>query len=394
MRIAHLADLHLGKVFHGLSLLEDQRHALDQVIETLQRERVEVLLLAGDLYDRALPGSEAVRLLDGFLREVNETCRVPVIAIAGNHDSADHLGFGSWLFSRGDLHVRGRIEESAVPITLEDAHGEVTFYPVPYVEPESARAVLGPTLGEDEDLSTHCAAVRAMLSIARAHQREHGVRRAVVIAHAFVTGERWPEESRRSERSLYLGGVGAVPAAEFKGFQYAALGHLHRPQSLDAEGRVRYPGSLLKYSFDEVAHDKGMTLVDLGPDGEIATRHVSIRPRRDLARLSGRLEDLLRDPALAPHEGSLVSAEITDLPPPLQAMEKLRQRFPHAAELTFKRLDVRPDLLRPLASAAQRDPEEVFTEFFARHASVAPTEAEREVFREALAQARAEGEGA
>ncbi len=256
MRIAHLADLHLGRVFHGMSLLEDQRHALERVVAALRDARADVLVLAGDLYDRALPGADAVRLFDEFLREVNETVRIPVIAIAGNHDSADHLGFGAWMFSRGDVHVRGRVDRDLLPITLEDDHGEVTFYPLPYVEPEAARGLL-----DDADPTapvTHRTLVQALVGAARRHRdgaRRHA--RTVAIAHAFVRGDRWPDETRRSERSLHLGGVGAVSAEAFAGFDYVALGHLHRPQSLTPDGRVRYAGSLLKYSFDEVAARQG-----------------------------------------------------------------------------------------------------------------------------------------
>lgn len=378
MRIAHLADLHLGRVFHGASLIDDQRHALAAVTEVLRERRVEVLLIAGDLYDRALPGREAVRLLDEFLRTVNEDLRVPVIAIAGNHDSAEHLGFGAWLFSRGDLHVRGRVDRDAVPITLEDAHGEVTFYPVPYVEPEGVRELVD--LDDDAPL-THRGAVSVLLAQARRHAKEHEVRRSVVVAHGFVVGSAAPEESRRSERSLYLGGAGAIPASDFAGFDYVALGHLHRPQSLTP--RVRYAGSLLKYSFDEVGHDKGLTLVDLGPDGSASIEHVTVTPKRDLATLSGALADLLSDPALTRAEACFVSVELTDHPPPLQAVERLRARFPHVAEVHYAARPA-PEAVALSAREAPRDPVQVFADFAARVGGEAPDDEERALFIEAL----------
>jgi exonuclease SbcD len=389
MRIAHLADLHLGRVFHGTSLLDDQRHALDQVVALLRDEGVDALVLAGDLYDRALPGAEAVRLFDAFLREVVEGAKVPVIAIAGNHDSADHLGFGSWLFSRGDVHVRGRLEPEVLPITLEDAHGEVTFYPLPYVEPEAARALFAEA---PEEALTHRAVVRAMAAAARRHREDTGVRRAVLVAHGFVRGDELPAESRRSERSLYLGGVGAVPASDLEGFDYVALGHLHRPQSVTRDDRVRYSGSLLKYSFDEVAHSKGVTLVELGPRGERSVRHVPLTPKRDLATARGTLRELLDDPSLEALRGAFLSVELTEHPPPLQAMERLRARFPHVVELHFQRLQM-PGA-PPVGSVPPpvRDPEEVFAEFFGRFGGEATDDA-KAVFREALTAARARQEG-
>ncbi len=388
MRIAHLADLHLGKVFHGTSLVEDQHFVLAKALEALRGLDPDVVVLAGDLYDRALPGREAVRLLDGFLREVNQGLRVPVIAIAGNHDSGDHLGFGSWLFSEGDVHVRGRVEPEVQPITLHDAAGEVTFYPLPFVEPEGAREMLH-LGGSTESVLTHRDIVRALLAQARAHAEAHAVGRTVVVAHGFVQGHRPPEESRRSERTLYLGGAGAVPASDFQGFGYTALGHLHRPQDVSPDGRVRYAGSLLKYSFDEAPHSKGLTLATLGPDNSLQTEHIPLAPRRDLALLRGSLEALLRDPAFASAEGCFVCAELTDLPPPPQAMERLRARFPFAAELRFATLG--PVDVAALAGAALavQDPAQVFEAFFARYAGTPPTEAEQAIFREALAAVEA-----
>jgi len=388
MRIAHLADLHIGRVFHGQSLLDDQRHALDQVTEVVRREKVEAVVLAGDLYDRALPGAEAVRLFDSFLRDLVEGLKLPVVAIAGNHDSADHLGFGSWLFSRGDYHIRGRWESGLYPVTLEDAHGEVTFYPLPYVEPEAAGSLLADAPDEP---ASHRAVLRAMAAEARRHRAAAGVERAVLVAHGFVRGVAPPAESPRSERTLYLGGVGAVPASDLEGFEYVALGHLHRPQSVTPDDRVRYSGSLMKYSFDEVDQSKGLSLIELGPRGERTVQHLPIAPRRDLATARGTLRELLDDPALEPLRGSFLSVELTEYPPPLEAMERLRQRFPHVVELHFQRP---AGLAVPAAGAAPpatRDPEEVFAEFFTRF-DRPPTEDDRAVFRQALATARARRE--
>jgi DNA repair protein SbcD/Mre11 len=383
MRIAHLADLHLGRVFHGLSLLDDQRQALDQVLRALRTHRVDVLVLAGDLYDRALPSADAVRLFDGFLRDVNEGLKIPVIAIAGNHDSADHLGFGSWLFSRGDVHVRGRAERDAFPITLEDSEGEVTFYPIPYIEPELARALLGVP---DTESFTHRDAVCALVSEARRHRVLHPNARAVLIAHAFAQGERRPDEARQSERALYLGPAGAVEASDLTGFDYVALGHLHRPQNLVSNQTIRYAGSLLKYSFGEVDDNKGMTLIDLTPQ-HTHVSHISIIPTRDLAKLSGNLNDLLVDPSLEALRNHLLSIELTDQPPPLQAVERLRVRFPHVAELRFRRMES-PIQPIPEAPPPTHDPESVFGEFMQRYLSTPVSQIEQEVFRDALQRVR------
>ncbi len=383
MRLAHLADLHLGKTFHGFSLIEDQRQALEAAVGIVRDADVDAVLIAGDLYDRALPGREAVRLLDDFLRELVLGAGVPVIAIAGNHDSGDHLGFGAWLFASGDVHLRGRIERDPKPVTLEDRYGTVAFYAFPYVEPEAARETLAMDPADSEPYGlTHCDVVGLMSKRALAHRDAHSIRRAVVIAHAFVQGSTAAEECRRSERGLYLGGAGAVPASVFEGFQYVALGHLHRPQGAGPVGR--YPGSLLKYSFDEAEHSKGLTLAELDAEGGLRVEHRPIAPRRDLRVLRGSLADLLEDPSLSSSEGCFVCAELTDKMPPPQAMERLRRRFPNAAELRFAR-EIAPPPSAPFdLQSSVRDPEGAFVEFFTLHSPGAPTEGERAVFREAL----------
>lgn len=389
MRLAHLADLHLGRVFHANPLIDDQAHALSLVLDVLRRDRVDAVVIAGDLYDRALPGREAVRLLDWFLREVNEGLELPVVAIAGNHDSADHLGFGAWMFQRENLHVRGRVELGAAPVTLSDAHGEVLVCPIPYVEPEAARELLARDGDEDAPASvTHRDTVSALLRRAHAQRVERRAPRAVAVAHGFVQGERWPDECPRSERILYLGGVGALPASEFDGFSYAALGHLHRPQSLTPDSRVRYAGSLLKYAFDERDQSKGLTVVELDAAGAVRVEHRAITPRRDLAHIEGELDELLSRPELSRFEGCFVSALITDRAPPLQAMARLRARFPFAAELRFRALELALPDLSPSALRATEDPVEVFEAFFARETGAAPNELERSAFRDALRAAR------
>lgn len=183
---------------------------------------------------------------------------MPVIAIAGNHDSADHLGFGAWMFRRDDLHVRGRRRARRPPITWREAttaRSRSTRSPTSSPRPRASGSSRAAT--PRDDAVTHRDTVRALLRRARAHRERVGARRAVVVAHAFVQGERWPEESRRSERSLYLGGVGAVPALGLRGLLLRRPGPPPPPQSITADGRVRYAGSLMKYSFDEAAHEKG-----------------------------------------------------------------------------------------------------------------------------------------
>ncbi len=387
MRIAHLADLHIGRVFHGRSLLDDQRHVLEQITARLRFAQADVLVLAGDLYDRALPSRDAVRLVEEFLDEARGSLGLPVIAIAGNHDSGEHLGFGAWLFARGDVQLRGRVGGPLRPVTLDDRYGEVAFYPVPYVEPEGAAALFAPPGAEAPvtgGTPTHAETVEALLAPAQEHRVAHGVRRSVVIAHAFVRGAAAPVESPRSERSLYLGASGAVPATHFDGFSYAALGHLHHPQWVGDGLRVRYAGAPLRYAFAETDDPRTLSVVTIDADGACLLDEEALAPRRALGRMRGDLATLLADPALDEYTNRYVQAVLTDRPTPPHAMDRLRARFPHLLELRCAPPQGELSAASTLRPDERRGPDEVFQDFFRSHGPGESTAADRAVFAEAL----------
>ncbi len=241
MRFLHTADWHLGRLFHGASLLADQVPLLDQVVRVAREGAVDALILAGDIFDRAVPAADAVALFDDFLCRMALDLRVPVIAIAGNHDSAERLSYGARLMKSGGIHMRGRLDVGDEPVLLQDEHGAIRFHLLPYADPPVVRNVLA-----RDDLPDHASALGARLSPLRC-EKAAGVR-SVVIAHAFVLGG----EESESERPLSVGGSGAVPCELFQGFDYVALGHLHRPQRAGAD-HIRYAGSLAKYSFSEIS---------------------------------------------------------------------------------------------------------------------------------------------
>ena len=318
MRILHTADWHLGRVYHGVSLLEDQAHVLDQLVGLVRSERPDVVLIAGDVYDRSIPPAEAIRLLDETLTRIVVGEGTPVLLIAGNHDSPDRLGFGARLLAEAGLTVRGLATADVSPVLLRDRYGEVAFYPLPYAEPPLVRQCL-----EDESIADHHAAMKAQVErIRRLHDQS---RRSVLIAHAFVQGGTASE----SERPLSVGGTGLVGAEVFEGFHFVALGHLHRPQSL-AGGRIDYAGSLLKYSFAEVGHDKSVSLVELDGQGCVRLERLRLTPRRDLRILSGSLDEILAAAGDDPGRDDYVLARLTDTGALLDAMGKLRTAYPNA----------------------------------------------------------------
>ena len=326
MRFLHTADWHLGRVYHGVSLLEDQAYVLREFVRIAAELRPDAILIAGDIYDRSVPPADAVRLLDEVLTELVSGLGIAVVVIAGNHDGPDRLAFGSSLLTRAGLTLCGPVSAKVQPLMLRDADGEVAVYPLPYAEPALVRAALG-----DDTIHDHHAALAAQLGAIRA-SHPAGVR-SVVVAHAFVLGGSESE----SERPLTVGGTGAVDASVFEGFDYVALGHLHRPQALGGEGaepwrnaRIQYSGSLLKYSFAEADHAKSVNLVELDGAGRCSVERIPLVPRRDLRILEGELAALVTAAATDPARDDYVLARLTDHGALLDAMGKLRGAWPNA----------------------------------------------------------------
>ncbi|MGW0118627.1 exonuclease SbcCD subunit D [Streptomyces sp. NPDC003327] len=340
MRFLHTSDWHLGRSFHRVGLLDAQAAFLDHLVATVHAREVDAVLVAGDVYDRAVPPLPAVALFDTALQRLAEA-GVPTVMISGNHDSGRRLGVGARLIEKAGVHLRTDPAGIGTPVVLADAHGDVALYGLPYLEPALVRAELGAErAGHEAVLTAAMDRVRADLA-----GRPAGTR-SVVLAHAFVAGG----EASDSERDITVGGVSAVPAGVFDGVDYVALGHLHGSQALTP--RVRYSGSPLAYSFSEADHRKTMWLIDLGADGAItAAERVDCPVPRPLARLRGRLDALLDDPALAPHEDSWVEATLTDPVRPGEPMARLAARFPHTLSLVFDP-ERSPD--DPPASYAQR----------------------------------------
>ncbi|MEU5385712.1 exonuclease SbcCD subunit D [Kitasatospora cineracea] len=324
MRLLHTSDWHLGRSFHRENLHAAQRVFLDHLVATAAAEQVDAVLVAGDVYDRALPGLEAVALFDEVLWRLAEL-GVPTVFVSGNHDSARRLGVASRLIDRAGIHLRTDPDALADPVLLADAHGPVAVYGLPYLEPALVRERLGVERGGHEQvLAAAMDRVRADLAA-----RPAGTR-AVVLAHAFVTGG----AASDSERDIAVGGVQSVPAEVFDGVHYAALGHLHGCQTLAPH--LRYSGSPLAYSFSEADHEKSMWLVDLDAAGAVEARRILCPVPRRLARLKGRLDDLLTDGRYEYAVDRWVQATLTDPVRPADAMERLRARFPHTLNLLFE----------------------------------------------------------
>jgi exonuclease SbcD len=324
VRILHTSDWHLGRSFHREGLLDAQATWVDHLLDVVESERVDLLVVSGDVYDRALPQVDAVALADEAFARL-ATSRARVVVTSGNHDSAQRLGFGSRLMDAAGVHVRTDAAGVGTPVLLDDAHGPVAVYGLPYLDPDLLREPWQlPGRSHEAALAAAMTRVRTDLT------RRPASTRSVVLAHAFVAGCA-PSDS---ERDISVGGVSMVSSQVFDGVDYTALGHLHGPHVVtDA---VRYSGSPLAYSFSEADQRKGSWLVDLDAHGAAAAEFVEAPVPRPLRVLRGELDALLADPALADHEQAWLQVTLTDSVRPERAMERLRARFPHTLALVLE----------------------------------------------------------
>ncbi|MFD1214458.1 exonuclease SbcCD subunit D [Arthrobacter sp. GCM10027362] len=326
MRILHTSDWHLGRSFHGVGMLPAQRHFLDQLVQTVRDRSVDVVLIAGDVYDRALPGVDVVNLFSDTLARLR-AAGARIIITSGNHDSASRLGFGSAILVHGGVHLRTRPADLAVPVELELDGAILAVYGIPYLEPRLCAEELG------AGAPSHAAVTQAALERIRtdlAGRRAGGTVHSLVLAHTFASGGITSD----SERDLSIGGVGAVPLDLFDGLDYVALGHLHGRQQLSHE--VRYSGSPLPYSFSEAGHRKGGYLVEFDGGGLAGVEEVSWETGRRLAVLRGTMDELLESPEHGWAEAAYCQITVTDDERPLRAMERLRERFPDTLVLAFE----------------------------------------------------------
>ena len=370
MRILHTSDWHLGRHFHGQGMLAHQAAYADHLIATIESEAVDLVVVSGDIYDRALPPVDAVELADDTFARLASS-RARVVMTSGNHDSARRLGFNSRLVDAAGFHLRTVPGAVDTPVLAEDRHGPVAVYGIPYLEPDLLRHAWElPARSHQAAMTEAVARIRTDLAT-----RPAGTR-SLVLAHAFVTGA----QACDSERDISVGGVSMVSAATFDGFDYVALGHLHGRQTIS--DAVRYSGSPLAYSFSEADHVKGSWLVDLDAGGLVGAEFVEAPVPRRLARLTGTLDALLTDERHSAAEDAWVQAMITDTVRPPQAMARLQQRFPHAVALLFTP-EGQGDHDRPRVALEGRSDHAIAVDFVSAVRGASATDAESVLLRDA-----------
>lgn len=354
MRILHTSDWHLGRIFHGIHLTDDQAYVLEQFVRLAGDVKPDVILIAGDVYDRSVPPPEAVKLLDEVLSRLLLDCQVPVLLIAGNHDSPERLGFGTRLLAPQGLHIAGQLSGSFRPIVIPDTFGQVYFCPIPYTEPSVAREKLAVQEAVDHDSSMRCIIKHLTASIPRGS-------RAVAIAHAFIAGG----EGSESERPLSVGGAGTVNASSFDSFNYVALGHLHKSQKAGKENN-QYAGSLMKYSFSEASHRKSVNLVEMDGGGLISLETIPLSPRRDARCLEGYINDILAGPQNGENRDDYIMVTLKDTGAILDAIGKLREVYPNILQIERPYLINGGQLQGPGGDHRRLGEMDLFSSFFAQ----------------------------
>jgi exonuclease SbcD len=320
MKFIHTSDWHIGRQFHNISLLEDQKHVLEQVLAYIEQESVDALVIAGDVYDRSVPPSSAVKLLDDVLVKISVDLKVPVILIPGNHDSAERLCFAAKQLRQAGLHILGDIANVTEPVIIPSTSGDVAFYGIPYNDPEMVRNLSGESISSYDEAHTYL--VEQILE-----SKSDDINN-VLISHCFIDGA----ETSDSERPLSIGGSDRVSFQACLPFDYVALGHLHAPQYKGAE-HIRYSGSLLKYSFSEQHQKKGITLVELDSNGLKSSKHLPLKPLRDMRILEGELQQLLEQGKTDPFNEDYLLVRLTDRHAILDPMAKLREVYPNVLQL-------------------------------------------------------------
>jgi len=350
MKLIHLSDLHIGKRLNGFSLLEDQEHILDQITEIVKNQQADAVIIAGDVYDKAVPSAEAVALFDSFLSRLTSMCN-DIFIISGNHDSPERIAFGSVIMEKSGVHFSPVYDGNIKPTVLTDSYGDINVYMLPFVKPANVRRFF-----PDISIESYTDAVRTAVD-----KMEIDVnKRNILVTHQFVTGASTCESEEHS-----VGGTDNVDSDVFDSFDYVALGHIHSPQNVGSE-RIRYCGTPLKYSFSECKHSKSVTVVELNEKNNFTVSVISLAPLHDMREIKGSYDELMLK---ANYEGTdtndYVHITLTDEEDVPDAMTKLRTVYPNIMKLSYDNMRTRNShKLEADTDISAKSPFQLFSEFY------------------------------
>lgn len=371
MKLFHLSDLHLGKRLNEYSLLEDQRYILmNECLRLIDEKKPEIIILAGDIFDKSIASVEAIELLEEFLERLVER-KKKIIIIPGNHDSAQRLSFCSAFMKKDGIYNARPYEGKIEKISFEDEYGEVNFYLLPFVKPANVRAYF-----EDESIDSYNEAIRLIIE----KEDIDTEKRNVLVTHQFITGS-----IRTMSEEISVGGTDNIDVANFKDFDYVALGHIHKAQNIsnEAEGIIRYCGTLLKYSFSEADDCKTLSLVNLGKKGEISIEELPIKPLRDLRIIKAQFEDILK--AEVYNEDDYVEIILTDELEVPKALPILRKIYPNIMKLSYDNTRTRSALAEEgIKNTENLSPLEIFKKFYKEQNAMDINEEQEKILNEII----------
>lgn len=350
MKFIHISDLHLGKRVYEYPMNEEQEYILNQILEIIEKENPDGVLIAGDIYDKPIPPAEAVKLFDDFLVRLADR-KTEVFVIGGNHDSIERIAFGARLMSSRGVHISPVYNGEILPVTMNDGHGKVNVFMLPFVKPAHVRGFC------DEEIYTYTDAIRSAISVMDVNPSE----RNILVAHQFVTGA-----TRCESEEVSVGGLDNVDASVFEVFDYIALGHIHSPQNCGSP-KIRYCGSPLKYSFSEAKDKKSVTVVELLEKGNTVIRTAELKPRHELVELKGKYEELTlksfyENTAWQEDYTHITLTDEDDIP---DAVSRLRTIYHRLMKLDYDNKRTRMNIeINGTDSVEAKTPDELFADFY------------------------------
>lgn len=370
MRIAHLGDLHIGKKLNGMSLIEDQQFILKEILKIIKNEKVEAVLIAGDIYDKSIPVAEGMTLFDEFLTELQSN-NIKVLVVSGNHDSSERIEYGSKIFENSGVYIAGKFDGKVKKVELEDDYGKINFWLVPFIKPAIVRGWCSECTSYEEAFSW-------VIEDAEVDYSE----RNVLVAHQFFTNGSDSVERSDSE-TISVGTLDNIDISVIDKFDYAALGHIHKPQSF-GEGRIRYSGSPLKYSFSEAIHLKSVPVIDIKEKGETDIKLFNLLPLRDMRVITGPIDVLLsKDIVSQGNREDYIKAVLTDEEELYDAIGRVREVYPNVLRLEFinSRSYIDFDYSLEASEIENKSRLELFEEFFEKQNNRPMNEIEKNIVR-------------
>lgn len=376
MRFLHLADLHIGKRVNGFSMIEDQKFVFEQVYNVIENEKIDGIIMAGDIYDKPVPSAEAVKLFDEMLTRL-VSINLPIFVISGNHDSAERIGFGSDILSAAKVYMSRVYNGNLQKIELEDDYGKINVYLLPFIKPATVKNIY-----KEAEIKDYDDALEYVLS----QEKIDKTKRNVIVSHQFVTGA-----MRSESEEVSVGGLDNVSVENYEAFDYVALGHIHRAQQMGRES-ARYAGTLLKYSFSEEKHNKSMTIVDLKEKGNIEIKEIPVKPLHDLKTIKGKFSKITSEEFYKElKKEDYYRAVLTDEDDILNAIGKLKSIYPNLMSMEYDNTRTRSySVVDNVETGEAKSPLDYFEEFFEKQNGRKMSEKQRNYLLEILGEAREE----